>query len=1085
MKKTFLTVLLLLVAVTLTAQNNAFYYYKGKQKQLSVDKSKVNVFMTTSFQKSSVNNLTTKDFDLKDQPVTQEKWATIDFGSQLNDIEFVQKVNALRNNPDVVGIGYHYKAKGSETVGTSNLFYIKLKKVEDLPLLQQQAVEKNVVVLNAVSYDPTWYCLKTTRNSTKTSVELANQFYETGLFAEIDPAFILRFVNTKPIISNTVAPAITTSGCTNDPSFGGQWGLDNPSNPAVDINACQAWAIAGATGSGAKVAVVDTGIKLNHPDLIDNVTSQGYDSNSQTSPSRFTELTLYPPYYIGTVAHYYKANHGMHVSGIIGARGNNNREVSGVAPQCNIIGVSNNLDSASGSINTSISLGNGIFWAVDNGQTDIVNCSWYCPNINVMNDLPFSTSVLETAITNALNSGRNNKGAIIVFASGNNGQYMSYPAYFDSRLMVVGATNNLGQRAPFSDYENYSIDGETINYNNIDVMAPGVDIRSLTINDLPPPPADTGNIALAQPGPNDFIDQRVLSGTSMAAPHVSGLAALMLSVNPCLTGQQVRDIIEQTCQKVGGYNYMNTAGRSNGTWNNQMGYGLIDAYAATQMAKDLYTPFDLYVKDDIADLGIQPNPSTNVWDSPDIWVRNQQDNIQIHQTPICYPTGQTNFVYVKIRNKGCNPTTGLETVQLYQSTTSTYTNPDMPEARRANIPSFSNITNTLIGTVAIPAGLTAGQEAILKFSWQVPFPNFLPTPGGLEAQGLPTQSFNLLAKIVTPSDPLAVAETPIAYTNIKNNNNIAGKSIVSITKLGSDLERVSVGNPFDEARIFKLELIKEDAETGKPIYEEAEVSIKMDDVLFAAWERGGKQEQNLEQTADNKKQIVENNRVLIDNIQLNAHEEGFVNLSFSFLTAELTDKSQYKYHIIQRDKATNEIIGGVTYQINKDPRPIFVADAGDDKEIDINETITISAEQISEPAIYNWYDSEGNLVFTGKDLTIATNVAEKYKLEVIATADGFKDYSEVEVKLKPSVLSAIAPNPATDNVTIGYKINEGGSAYLMILGGYGTNSASNNYIINPELGEININLANYSSGFYTVALIVNGQIIDAKTLVKE
>jgi hypothetical protein len=69
----------------------------------------------------------------------------------------------------------------------------------------------------------------------------------------------------------------------------------------------------------------------------------------------------------------------------------------------------------------------------------------------------------------------------------------------------------------------------------------------------------------------------------------------------------------------------------------------------------------------------------------------------------------------------------------------------------------------------------------------------------------------------------------------------------------------------------------------------------------------------------------------------------------------------------------------------------------------------------------------------GKDITIATNVAKKYKLEVIATADGFKDYSDVEVNLKPSILSTIAPNPATNNVTIGYKLNEVGSAYLMII----------------------------------------------------
>ncbi len=152
---------------------------------------------------------------------------------------------------------------------------------------------------------------------------------------------------------------------------------------------------------------------------------------------------------------------------------------------------------------------------------------------------------------------------------------------------------------------------------------------------------------------------------------------------------------------------------------------------------------------------------------------------------------------------------------------------------------------------------------------------------------------------------------------------------------------------------------------------------------------------------------------------------------------------------------------------------------------DLTETIIISASQISEPALYNWYDTQGNLIFQGKDLTIATQVAQKYKLEVIATADGFKDYSEVEVNLKPTVLNTIEPNPATNNVTIGYKLNEVGSAYLMIIGGYGATGTSNNYILDTNNTETNINISNYPSGFYTVAIVCNGQIVAAKTLVKQ
>ena len=156
-----------------------------------------------------------------------------------------------------------------------------------------------------------------------------------------------------------------------------------------------------------------------------------------------------------------------------------------------------------------------------------------------------------------------------------------------------------------------------------------------------------------------------------------------------------------------------------------------------------------------------------------------------------------------------------------------------------------------------------------------------------------------------------------------------------------------------------------------------------------------------------------------------------------------------------------------------------------DNEVDLNQPITISAEDINEPAIYNWYYNEGNLIYEGKNLHIATAVAEKYKLEVIATTDSYKDFKEVEVRLKPSKLENISPNPATNNVLVSYKLNGVSSAYLMVIGYYGSNGISNNYILEVDSTQTNLNISNYLSGCYTIALIVNGEIIDAKTLVKQ
>ena len=150
--------------------------------------------------------------------------------------------------------------------------------------------------------------------------------------------------------------------------------------------------------------------------------------------------------------------------------------------------------------------------------------------------------------------GRNNKGTVVVFATGNENGALRYPASKIPNILAVGSITSSGSRSSFSNYGSL-----------LDVVAPGSNILSTLPNN--------------QIGP--------LDGTSMACPHVSGLVALILSVKPCLTGQQVRDIIEQTAQKVGGYSYTTTAGRQNGKWNNQMGYGLIDAYAAVLKAQTI------------------------------------------------------------------------------------------------------------------------------------------------------------------------------------------------------------------------------------------------------------------------------------------------------------------------------------------------------------------------------------------------------------------------------------------------------------------------------------------------------------------
>jgi hypothetical protein len=477
------------------------------------------------------------------------------------------------------------------------------------------------------------------------------------------------------------------------------------------------------------------------------------------------------------------------------------------------------------------------------------------------------------------------------------------------------------------------------------------------------------------------------------------------------------------------------------------------------------------------------NPTSQfVWNNENIWIRNAQDGIMEHQNPV-YSTTSPNYLYVKIYNTGCGtiPSSSYS-LKTYWAKSSTSLN--WPKSwNDAKYNSSETSLGGQIGEVAIPE-LGPEQDTILSMPFLVPDPEkyqeIFPEPW----------RFGFLARAVSQSEEMTNPETDDLVQNVINNENIGWKNTTMVDCVSDIPENqsiggvIAVGNTFDYTKSFYLELIKEDLETGKPIYEESEVSLKLDDVLYQAWVRGGKTAERLNNTLDEKIKLVKDNNVFLKDLELNANETGTLYIKFNFLTKEITDKTKYVYHVIQRETGTNKIIGGETYVIKKQARPIFIADAGGTKYVDKNEPITISAAQISESAVYNWYDADGNFITSGKDLNIATEVAQKYKLEVIA-ADGFKDYTEVEVKLNPNTLGAISPNPVVNSANITYKINEANSAYLMILGGYGTTGDSNNYILDIDSSVINIDLSYYSSGFYTVALVCDGQIVDAKTLVKE
>lgn len=814
-------------------------------------------------------------------------------------------------------------------------------------------------------------------------------------------------------------------------------GYGHSSKEQLDlIHASEAWDI--TTGSNLQVGVVDYKYTY-HDDVNDNVIY--YETGGGTTQW-----------------------HGIFVMGCIAAETNNNLGIASIGFNTKIVAKEG--------------LGYSRMWDLYqrtiSGEFDIkvINNSWgHCSYSTYGNDV--CEEIWDYGITLVCAAGNGTVG----YSCGSDQMGYMYPASYDKTISVssVGHMFNHGS-PPYGEHNRHNwkdvhefrmtepIQMHTHN-DKVDICAPGYDVTS------------TANY-------NTYSKS---SGTSFASPIVAGICSLILSSCPDLTPDDVRSILLNTADDI----YWIP---ENQPYIGLLGSGRVNAYRAVKEVKCLCDnnsdpDLDLYIRDSHEDLAVEPNNvSGNVlWHSPDIWVRNDADGryIHEHENPEYDPNGNS-YVYVRVRNTSCATSVSGNQLHLYWSKAGT--NLSWPHHWNGSTYMYNPyldqdvLMGAPIATMDIPE-LSPGQETILEIPWEVPDPYLY--------RGINDNiwHFCLLSRIESIKDPMTFTETENLPDNVRNNNNIAWKntSIVDIESNNNDDSLrgavIAVGNPTDQTQAFSLELLQDNNETGKAIFDEAEVGIEMDAIIYDAWEAGGKLSSNIKDTGVDNKKIVENDNVLLDNIVLEPHETGTVFISFNFLTKEITEKNEYVYHVIQRNTTTNQIIGGETYIVRKKPRDLFTADAGSDQEVDKYEPVTISADDIGEDAIYNWYDPDGNLIYTGKDITLTPDITKTYKLEIISDTDGFKDYDEIEVKVNPYAIDNMSPNPAQDEVTIEYKAQEATSAYIMIIST--TNGNTDNYILDTTETEIIIDTTGLTPGLYHISLVCDGELVDTKNLIIE
>jgi len=327
----------------------------------------------------------------------------------------------------------------------------------------------------------------------------------------------------------------------NDEYFPMQWHLHNTGQfGSADINAPEAWEI--TTGDPNIVVVIhDCGVELDHPDLINNLVP-GYDFyDDDDSPNPLLTDPL--------------DSHGTACAGLVAAEGNNGIGVVGVAYNCKIMPI---RDAAGDSYITWAEEAEAVRWSAVN-NADILSNSWGVESRQPI----FHSAIVD--VTKPGGIGRDGKGCVVFAAAGNDGSSIRYPAA-NPEVISVGATDYTDEYCYYSNYGS-----------ELDIVAPSA--PGYGVEDY------INSQGIGYPWTTDFagpagwntydgkvLDYSEMAGTSASCPIAAGVAALILSIEPDLTNEEVRHFLERSAKDLG------ESGRDD-----YYGWGRVDARAALDM----------------------------------------------------------------------------------------------------------------------------------------------------------------------------------------------------------------------------------------------------------------------------------------------------------------------------------------------------------------------------------------------------------------------------------------------------------------------------------------------------------------------
>ncbi len=536
-----------------STETTAFYFYKGKPFYLNLKNDLLFVKLRSQLSGSQLEELLLR-YDFVN---SVEKHSLLDnklfikLSESFDQTGLNHVIQMLKLNNEIANVSPVFSPDNGKTlIGVEDEVLVQFKEgISDSDRINFLRSKNCTVEMQLDLSGGKSYLLKVNREDYV--LHVANEVFHSGLVNWAEPN--LYYTNVLCYLPN-------------DPFVNEQWSILNtgsniPGNVSgvsdCDMDIDSAW-MQGRGSSNVIVAISDTGIDTLHEDISPNlIPGSGYNF-IHNIPGAFDD-----------------GNHGTAVTGIIAAASDNGIGVSGIAPRCKLFPVKWLNSSGSGNFAGAV---NATIYSYQNGAW-IINNSWGFTG--------GASSALDQAITDAVTIGRNGKGTLFIVGAGNENSALRYPANSHLDVISVGSISPCNERKKPS-----SCDGELwgSNYgNNLHVVVPGVKIYTTD---------RSGNAGYSS---DDYFPY--FTGTSSATPHVSGVCALILSIDSTLRWDSVRARITRFSEKRGVYNYTLPGPLGTGQWFHEMGYGLVNANRSIQYTIDQLGPhIDIEFHKDTEDL---------------------------------------------------------------------------------------------------------------------------------------------------------------------------------------------------------------------------------------------------------------------------------------------------------------------------------------------------------------------------------------------------------------------------------------------------------------------------------------------------